>query len=39
MFDLFEQALADNAKLVWRPQRADLETIIADAWRWECRRP
>ncbi len=24
------------AELGWRPQRAELETIIADAWRWEC---
>lgn len=27
------------SELGWRPQRADLETIIADAWRWEGRRP
>ena len=27
------------SELGWRPQRAALETIIADAWRWECRRP
>lgn len=27
------------SELGWQPQRADLETIIADAWRWECRRP
>ncbi len=26
-------------ELSWRPQHADLETIIADAWRWECHRP
>ncbi len=26
-------------ELGWRPQRAELDTIIADAWRWECRRP
>jgi UDP-glucose 4-epimerase len=34
--------VADSAKaareLDWRPCRADLETIIADAWRWEQRR-
>jgi len=28
-----------TSELGWQPQRADLETIIADAWRWECRRP
>ncbi|HEX8963120.1 MAG TPA: UDP-glucose 4-epimerase GalE [Rhodocyclaceae bacterium] len=25
--------------LGWRPRRADLDTIVADAWRWERRHP
>lgn len=25
--------------LGWRPQRADLETIVADAWRWHAAHP
>jgi UDP-glucose 4-epimerase len=25
--------------LGWRPQRAAIETIVADAWRWEQRKP
>ena len=35
--------VADAAKarrvLGWRPQRAAIETIVADAWRWEQRKP
>ncbi|MBK1634885.1 UDP-glucose 4-epimerase GalE, partial [Rhodovulum adriaticum] len=25
--------------LGWRPERSDLETMIADAWRWHQRGP
>jgi UDP-glucose-4-epimerase GalE len=25
--------------LGWRPQRPDLETIVADAWRWHAKHP
>ena len=25
--------------LGWQPQRAAIETIVADAWRWEQRKP
>lgn len=25
--------------LGWQPQRADIETIVGDAWRWEQRKP
>ncbi len=25
--------------LGWQPRRPDLETIVADAWAWECRYP
>jgi UDP-arabinose 4-epimerase len=36
-------ALVADAKKVhealgWAPERSDLETIIADAWRWHCKR-
>jgi UDP-glucose 4-epimerase len=34
---LVAEASRATAELGWRPQRADLETIIADAWRWESR--
>jgi|GEM_PF-5394544 len=27
------------SELGWQPQRADLETITANAWRWECHQP
>lgn len=33
--------VADSAKamreLGWQPRRSDLDTIVGDAWRWECR--
>jgi UDP-glucose 4-epimerase len=35
--------VADAAKarrvLGWQPQRASIETIVGDAWRWEQRKP
>jgi UDP-glucose 4-epimerase len=35
--------VADAAKarrvLGWQPQRAGIETIVGDAWRWEQRKP
>ena len=35
--------VADAAKakrvLGWRPQRAAIDTIVGDAWRWEQRKP
>lgn len=37
------QLIADSsrirAELGWQPQRADLTTIIADAWAWERKHP
>jgi len=28
-----------RAEWGWQPQRAALEVIMADAWRWECKHP
>jgi UDP-glucose 4-epimerase len=36
---LVADAARAHAQLGWRPRRADLETIVADAWNWECRHP
>jgi UDP-glucose 4-epimerase len=34
--------IADSSKirreLAWEPKRADLRTIVQDAWRWHCRK-
>lgn len=36
------ELVADGSRamqqLGWQPQHSDLETIIRDAWQWECRR-
>lgn len=33
--------VANSAKAIrelgWQPQRSDLDTIVGDAWQWECR--
>lgn len=36
---LVADATRAKRELGWQPQRAALERIIADAWRWELRRP
>src|SRR3954469_21802028 len=36
---LYASAKKIRAELGWVPQRADLETIVADAWRWHSRHP
>jgi UDP-glucose 4-epimerase len=35
---LVADATLAKRELGWRPERADLDTIIADAWRWEQRQ-
>lgn len=34
---LVADAARARSVLGWQPRRADLQTIVADAWRWECR--
>lgn len=34
---LVADATKAKEQLGWRPSRADLHTIIEDAWRWECQ--
>jgi UDP-glucose-4-epimerase GalE len=36
---LYASAQKVRADLGWVPQRAELETIVADAWRWHSRHP
>jgi len=36
---LYASAQRIRADLGWVPQRADLETIVADAWRWHSSHP
>jgi len=36
---LYASAAKIRTDLGWVPQRADLETIVADAWRWHSRHP
>jgi UDP-glucose 4-epimerase len=36
---LYASARKIRADLGWVPQRADLETIVADAWRWHSQHP
>jgi UDP-glucose-4-epimerase GalE len=36
---LFASAERIRRELGWVPQRADLDTIVADAWRWHAKRP
>jgi UDP-glucose 4-epimerase len=36
---LYASAAKIRADLGWVPQRADLETIVADAWRWHSSHP
>ena len=36
---LYASAKKIRADLGWVPQRADLETIVADAWRWHSQHP
>lgn len=36
---LYAAAARIRAELGWRPQRADLETIVSDAWRWHSAHP
>jgi UDP-glucose-4-epimerase GalE len=36
---LYASAEKIRTELGWRPQRADLDTIIADAWRWHSSHP
>ena len=36
---LYASAAKIRAELGWVPQRAELETIVADAWRWHSAHP
>ena len=36
---LYASATRIREELGWRPQRADLDTIVADAWRWHSTHP
>jgi UDP-glucose 4-epimerase len=36
---LFASAEKIRSELGWRPARADLDTIVADAWRWHSAHP
>jgi len=36
---LYASAARIRTDLGWRPQRPDLETIVADAWRWHSTHP
>jgi UDP-glucose 4-epimerase len=36
---LYAQAAKIRNDLGWTPQRADLDTIVADAWRWHSTHP
>jgi UDP-glucose 4-epimerase len=36
---LYASARKIRADLGWVPQRADLQTIVADAWQWHSRHP
>jgi UDP-glucose 4-epimerase len=36
---LYASAQKIRTELGWVPQRADLETIVADAWRWHSQHP
>ena len=36
---LYASAERIRSELGWRPQRPDLDTIVADAWRWHAARP
>jgi UDP-glucose-4-epimerase GalE len=36
---LYASAARIRGDLGWRPQRADLDTIVADAWRWHSVHP
>jgi UDP-glucose-4-epimerase GalE len=36
---LYAEATRIRTELGWVPQRADLETIVADAWRWHSTHP
>jgi UDP-glucose 4-epimerase len=36
---LYASAAKIRADLGWVPQRADLQTIVADAWQWHSRHP
>ena len=36
---LYASAEKIRAELGWRPQRADLDTIVADAWKWHSAHP
>ena len=36
---LYASAARIRQDLGWVPQRADLDTIVADAWRWHQKHP
>jgi UDP-glucose-4-epimerase GalE len=36
---LYASAARIRAELGWAPARADLDTIVADAWRWHASKP
>jgi UDP-glucose 4-epimerase len=36
---LYASAARIRHELGWTPQRPDLETIVADAWRWHAAHP
>ena len=36
---LYASAARIREELGWVPQRADLDTIVADAWRWHSAHP
>jgi UDP-glucose 4-epimerase len=36
---LYASASRIREELGWQPQRADLNTIVADAWRWHSTHP
>ena len=36
---LFASAEKIRSELGWRPQRAELDTIVADAWKWHSTHP
>jgi UDP-glucose-4-epimerase GalE len=36
---LYASATRIRSELGWRPRRPDLETIVADAWRWHSSHP
>jgi UDP-glucose 4-epimerase len=36
---LYASAEKIRTELGWRPERADLDTIVADAWKWHLAHP